>query len=89
MTHRIEPVGKRILAKRIEEKEQTVKGIIMPDTAKHKKYEIEVLEIGKEVTKVKIGDKISITQYGTKEIILDDEVFMLIPEDDVIAIIHD
>lgn len=89
MTNKIEPIGKRVLAKKHEEKDPVVKGIIMPDTAKHKKYDIEVLAIGSEVTKVKVGDMISIAHYGTKEIMKDDEVYMLIPEDEILAIIHD
>lgn len=89
MTNKIEPVGRRVLVKKHEEKDPVVKGIIMPDTAKHKKFEIEVVAIGSEVTKVKVGDKISINNYGMKEIVKDDEVYLIVPEDDILAIIHD
>jgi co-chaperonin GroES (HSP10) len=89
MTNKIEPIGKRVLAKKNEEKEQVVNGLIMPDIAKYKKYDIEVIAIGSEVTKVKVGDKISITNYGTKEIKHDDEIFMILPEEDILAILHD
>lgn len=89
MTNKIEPIGKRVLAKKHEEKDPVVKGIIMPDTAKHKKYEIEVVAIGSEVTKVKVGDKISCQSYGGREIIKDNEAYMIVNEDEIFAIIHD
>lgn len=93
----ITPLGDRILVKRIEESEQTRGGIIIPDSAKEKPLEAEVINVGtgrkdengKPIAfEVKKGDRVLITKYGGTEVKLDDQEFVLLREDDVLAILR-
>jgi|SRR6185312_10325328 len=97
MTDKIEPMGNRILAQR-KVQEQKVQGIILPDSSKHKKFETIVIktgdgkknELGELIPmKVKVGDKIITTNYGFQEIVYEDQNYIFLTEDDVIAIIHE
>jgi chaperonin GroES len=84
------------LAKRIEEKEQIRGGIIIPDTAKEKPLEAEVmavgngrvLEDGKTVPlDVKVGDRVLIGKYSGTEVKLDDVEYIILREDEVLGVI--
>ena len=92
---KIKPVGDRILVKHIEEKEQVRGGIIIPDSAKEKPQEAEVValgtgkkdENGKIIPfEVKTGDKVLISKYGGTEVKIDDEKYTLVREDDILGI---
>ena len=74
---KIKPIGDRVLVKHIEEKEQVRGGIIIPDSAKEKPQEAEVIALGtgKKDEKgnsvpfeVKVGDKVLISKYGGTEV---------------------
>ena len=93
---KIKPIGDRVLVKHIEEKEQVRGGIIIPDAAKEKPQEAEVIalgtgkkdESGKSVAfEVKVGDKVLISKYGGTEVKLDGEKFTLVREDDILGVI--
>lgn len=95
---KIKPMFDRILAKRLESKEEEVRGgIIIPDTAKEKPQEAEVVEIGegkmlddgsiRKMT-VKKGDKVLIGKYSGTEIKVGEDEFIFIKEEDVLAIIE-
>ena len=93
---KIKPLGDRVLVKHIEEKEQVRGGIIIPDTAKEKPQEAEVIalgtgkkdENGKTVSfEVKIGDKVLISKYGGTEVKIDGEKFTLVREDDILGVV--
>jgi len=93
---KIRPLYDRIVVKRIDEKETTRSGIIIPDSAKEKPQEAEVvavgqgkrLEDGKIVPmEVKAGDRILFGKYSGNEITLDGEDYLIMREDDVLGIL--
>jgi chaperonin GroES len=94
---RVRPLHDRILLKRIEEKETVKGGIIIPDTAKEKPQEAEVIAVGKgkktEDGKVipldvKAGDRILFGKYSGTEIKIDDQEYLIIREDEVLGVIE-
>ncbi len=95
----IRPLHDRILVKRIEEKEQVQGGIIIPDTAKEKPQEGEVLAVGpgkrNEEGKlipmdVKVGDRVLFGKYSGSEVPvkLDGEDLLIIREDEILGVIE-
>lgn len=96
MAVNIRPLHDRILAKRIEEKEQVRGGIIIPDTAKEKPLEAEVMAVGNgKITEegktipmdVKVGDRILIGKYSGTEVKLDDVEYIILREEEVLGVI--
>jgi len=94
---KVKPLHDRILIKRVEEKETIKGGIIIPDTAKEKPQEGEVVAVGggKKTEEgkvipldVKAGDRILFGKYSGTEIKIDDEEFLIIREDEVLGIIE-
>ena len=92
----IRPLYDRIVVKRIEEKETLRGGIIIPDSAKEKPMEGEVVAIGNGrmledgtivPLDVKVGDRILFGKYSGSEIKLDGEDYMIFREDDVLGIL--
>jgi len=86
----IEPVGRRVLVKRIEEEENKKGGIIVPDTAKEKPQKgivKNVAKVGKDddPLPVKKGDKILFGKYGGTEIEYEGEEYLILSEDDILA----
>ena len=95
---KIRPLHDRIVVKRIEEKETVLGGIIIPDTAKEKPQEGEVMAVGQGKRlddgklcplDVKVGDRILIGKYSGSEIKLDGEELLIIREDEVLGVIED
>ena len=93
---KIRPLHDRIVAKRIEEQETLRSGIIIPDSAKEKPQEAEVVAVGHgkrlengEVVPldVKAGDRILFGKYSGNEIRLDGEEYMIMREEDVLGIL--
>jgi chaperonin GroES len=94
---KIKPLGDRILVRRVEEEGEVKRGgIIIPDTAKEKPQEGEVLAVGpgrltdegKRIPpEVKTGDKILMGKYAGTEVKLDGEECLILREDDVLAVI--
>jgi len=92
----IKPLGDRVLVHPLEEKEVKTGGIIIPDTAKEKPQEGEVVALGTgkrdedgkiiEFT-VKNGDKVLISKYGGTEVKIDGESYLIMREDDILGII--
>ena len=92
----IKPIGDRVLVQHIEEKEQVRGGIIIPDSAKEKPQEGEVLAAGngkilengtKIPMEVKVGDKILFGKYSGTDIKIDGEEYLILREDEVLAVI--
>jgi len=93
---KIRPLHDRIVVKRQEEREIKKGGIIIPDTAKEKPQEGKVIAVGSgRVTEggkkipldVKAGNKILFGKYSGSEVKLDDEEYLIMKEEDVLAII--
>ena len=94
---KIQPLGDRVLVKQVEEKEQVKGGIIIPDSAKEKSQEAQVVAIGsgrldsngkRLPFEVKVGDNVLISKYGGTEITIGDEKYTLLREDDIVAILN-
>ena len=94
---KVKPLHDRILVKRIEEGEQVIGGIIIPDTAKEKPQQGKVVAVGtgkvddkgkKIALAVKKGDRILFGKYSGQEIKLDGEEFLIMREDEVLGIIE-
>ena len=93
----IRPLQDRVIVKRIEEEEKTAGGIIIPDTAKEKPQEGEVVAVGKgkasddgKVTPldVKVKDRVLFGKYAGTEINLDGEEHIIMREDDILGIVE-
>ena len=93
----VRPLHDRLLIRRIEEKETVKGGIIIPDTAKEKPQEGEVIaaghgkktEEGKVIPlDVKAGDRILFGKYSGTEIKLDGEEYLILREDEVLGVIE-
>ncbi|MBN2514802.1 MAG: co-chaperone GroES [Deltaproteobacteria bacterium] len=94
---KIRPLHDRILVKRVEEEAKTKGGIIIPDSAKEKPYEGEVVAVGKgrktEGGKVisldvKAGDRILFSKYAGSDIKIDDVEYLIMREEDVLGVIE-
>jgi chaperonin GroES len=93
----IRPLYDRIVVKRIEEKETVQGGIIIPDTAKEKPQEGEVLAVGQgkrlengslAALDVKVGDRVLFGKYSGNEIKLDGQEVVIMREDEVLGILE-
>ena len=94
---KLKPLGDRVLVKSLEEKEVKVGGIIIPDTAKEKPQEGEVLAVGpgklddkgQRVTmNVKAGDRVLYGKYAGSEVKIGDEEFMIMHEEDIYGVLE-
>jgi chaperonin GroES len=94
---KVRPLHDRLLVERLEEKEVKKGGIIIPDTAKEKPQEGKVIAVGNgKVTDegkkipldVKAGDKILFGKYSGSEVKIDDKEYLIMREDDVLAILE-
>ena len=93
MAVNITPLHDRVLVRRLEEKETVKGGIIIPDTAKEKPQEGEVIAVGNGRREkgelipldVKPGDRILFGKYSGNDITIDDEEYMILKEDEILA----
>ncbi|MEO6003118.1 MAG: co-chaperone GroES [Opitutus sp.] len=92
----IKPVGDRILVRYIEEKEQVRGGLIIPDSAKEKPQEAEIIALGTghrekngELTafEVKVGDRVLLAKYGGAEVKVNEQKYTVVREDDILGIL--
>jgi chaperonin GroES len=97
MTTFIKPLHDRVLVKRIEEGEQVRGGIIIPDSAKEKPQEGEVIVVGsgkyqvngsRQALDVKAGDRVLFAKYTSSEIEIDGEELLIMREDEILGIIQ-
>jgi chaperonin GroES len=93
---KVRPLHDRLIVRRVEEKETVKGGIIIPDSAKEKPQEGEVIAVGngkvlengtKLQLDVKAGDKILFGKYSGTDIKIDGEEFLILREDEVLAVI--
>jgi chaperonin GroES len=94
MAAKLQPLADRVLVKPIEKEEKTKSGIYLPDTAKEKPQEGEVLAVGpgkmtddgKRIPlDIKVGDRVLYAKYGGTEIKVDDEDLIILRESDILA----
>ena len=94
---KIRPLHDRLIVKRLEEEEKTKGGIIIPDTAKEKPIEGKVIAAGtgrlnkdgkKMPMEVKTGDRILFAKYAGTEVKMDGEEYLMMKEEDVLAVIE-
>jgi chaperonin GroES len=93
MAVNVTPLHDRVLVKRVEEKESVKGGIIIPDTAKEKPMEGEVVAVGEGKREkgervpmdVKVGDRILFGKYSGTEIKIEDEEYLILKEDEILA----
>ena len=94
---RVRPLHDRLIVQRLGEEEKTKGGIIIPDTAKEKPIEGKVIAVGagrikKDGTKmpleIKKGDRVLYAKYAGTEIKMDGEEYLMMKEDDILAVIE-
>lgn len=94
---KVRPLHDRVIVQRLEEEEKTKGGIIIPDTAKEKPIEGKVIAVGAgKINKdgkripleVKKGDRVLYAKYGGTEVKIDSEEYLMMKEDDILAIIE-
>ena len=94
---KIRPLNDRILVKRLEGEAKTAGGIIIPDSAKEKPAEGEVVAVGpgklndaghRVAMDVAVGDRILFSKYGGTEVKLDGEDFLIMREDDILGVVQ-
>jgi len=95
MAH-VKPLRDRVLVRRIEEADQKVGGIIIPDSAKEKPLQAEVMAVGsgrlldngqKLALTLKAGDKVLIGKWSGTEVKIDDQELLILKEDEILGIL--
>lgn len=93
----LKPIGNRVVVKRMEQQESSKGGILLPDSAKKKQETAKVLAVGSgrvgkdgEVipVEVKVGDIVLMDKYSGQEVTINDEEFLILKSDDIIAIVE-
>ena len=93
---KLKPLGDKIIVKRLEAKEKTKGGIVLPDSAKEKPKRGKVIAVGegktlesgeKKKPDVKKGDEVLFTSYGGTEITVDGKELLIMSQDDILAIV--
>jgi|TARA_B110001454_G_scaffold157506_1_gene146816 chaperonin GroES len=96
MATKIQPLGQRVLVKRLDEEEESSGGIIIPDSAKEKPQEAEVISLGTGgkdengndiAFTVKKKDKVLISKYGGTDVKIDGKELLIVNEIDILAVI--
>lgn len=82
-----QPLGKRILVKRLDEASATKSGIIIVESAKEKPSQGKVIAIGDKVKNITCGEKVVFGQYTGNELVLDNEKYIIIDTNDIFGII--
>lgn len=94
---KVRPLNDRILVKRLAEIEKTKGGIIIPDSAKEKPAEGEVVAVGpgkmddkgkRIAPDLKVGDRVLFSKYGGTEVKLEGEDFLIMREDDILGVVE-
>ena len=91
------PLGDKVVLKQLEAEETTKSGIVLPGQAKEKPQQAEIIAVGpggvvdgKEVTmQGKVGDKVIYSKYAGTEVKLEDETYIVVKQNDIVAIVED
>lgn len=93
----LKPLGDRVVVKAIEQEERTAGGIVLPDTAKEKPQQGEVIAVGsgklldngeRVALEVKAGDKVIYAKYGGTEVKIKGEEYLILRDSDILAIVE-
>jgi chaperonin GroES len=93
---KIRPLGDRVVIKKLEAEETTKSGIVLPGSAKEKPQEAEIVAVGpggvvdgKEIKmEVKVGDIVLFSKYSGNEIKVDGQEFLILKQDDILAVVE-
>jgi chaperonin GroES len=94
---KIRPLQDRVIVKRVQEEEKTKGGIIIPDTAKEKPIEGQVLAVGNgkiledgkvRPLDIKVGDRVLFSKYAGTEIKIDGEEHLMMREEDILGVVE-
>jgi chaperonin GroES len=96
MSTTIKPLADRVVVRPLEREERTASGIVLPDTAKEKPQEGEVIAVGpgryedgkRVAMDVKVGDRVIFSKYAGTEIKVDGEEVLILRESDILAIVE-
>jgi len=87
---KIKPLEERIVVKPVEQEQKTKGGIYLPDTAsKEKPQQGEVIAVGPDFKGVEVGDKVLFARYGGTEVKMDEEEYLVLGKDDVLAVLEE
>ena len=93
----LKPLNDRVIVKRVESETKTLGGIIIPDTAKEKPVEAEVIAVGtgrmldngtRQPMQVRVGDKVLFGKYSGTEVKICGEEHLILREDDILAVVE-
>ncbi|MEE9487492.1 MAG: co-chaperone GroES [Candidatus Brocadiales bacterium] len=93
---KVKPIGEKVLIKRLDPEEKTAGGIVLPDSAKEKPQEGKVIELGegkllkngeRAKSRLKKGNRVLFTSYAGTEVTIEGEEYLIMNEEDVLAII--
>jgi len=94
---KLKPLGDRIVVKVVTQEEKTKGGIVLPDTAKEKPQEGEVMAVGtgrvldngqRLPLEVKVGDRVIFSKYGGTEVKVEGDEYLILSERDILAILE-
>lgn len=91
---KLKPIGERIVVKMIEVEEKTASGIVLPSSAKEKPQIAEVVAVSNELKDsennidIKVGDKIIYSKYSGTEVKLENDEYIIVKTEDVLAIVE-
>lgn len=92
---KVKPLGDRVLVKRVEAEEKTKGGIVLPDTAKEKPREGEIVSVGegrmldngeRAEPQVKVGNRVLFSSYAGTEVKIEGEDYLIMREEDILAV---
>ena len=93
---KVEPLGDKVVVKRLEAEETTAGGIVLPDSAREKPQQGRVLSVGdgrmlpdgqRASHQVQEGDRVLFTSYAGTDVMVDDEELLIMSEDDILAVL--
>lgn len=94
----LQPLNDRVIVQAVEQEEKTAGGIVLPDTAKERPQQAKVVAVGPgrvndegkrlEMT-VKVGDQVIFAKYAGTEVVVDGEEYLILSENDILAIVRD
>lgn len=85
MTAPIKPLADRVVATREESASKTSSGLYLPDSAKEKPVIAKIVAIGPDVKSLKVGDRIVYKEYSTTDLKINDQDFLIVKEEDILA----